>query len=447
MDAPPASPPSPEEPGHPHGTDPGAPPPAPPVPPTPQGWRFLRAFLRALTDEGTFHLRENPSLWLGFFLAIPIPLLLFAVKAPLWIKVLAVFAPLAWAVILGAAGRVGTLAQEEQERLTREMRRARAVAEHAQETLAVAEEALDAEVARRKELELRQRAVLNELKLAQAVQSTLVPANVIRPEVEVAVRQIPSAYVGGDYLHANVVDGRWLYLCVADVSGHGISAALVVARIHGMVRRLTLEKQHPEAMLDAIHRAALQILQHTYFFLTVGMFRLDLADGTLDYATAGHPGQVLLRADGTMEILRTPNRLLGMDADVFDSERPSDSTKLKPGDMLVLFTDGLFEILQGGQGTVLGESGLRQRIAGLSGLAPTLMAGEILQELADFQGHSKFEDDVSLMVARFARTIGSGSGVHDARAVTGVAMPAPSAAVPEPAAVASPASVAPAPPS
>ena len=135
------------------------------------------------------------------------------------------------------------------------------------------------------------------------------------------------------------------------------------------------------------------------------MFRLDHSDGMLEYATAGHPGQVLLRADGTMEILRTPNRLLGMDADVFDPERPSDATRLKPGDTLVLFTDGLFEILQGGQGSVLGESGLRQRIGGLAGLAPTLMAGEILQELADFQGRSKFEDDVSLVVARFQRVL------------------------------------------
>jgi serine phosphatase RsbU (regulator of sigma subunit) len=365
-------------------------------------------------------------------LAIPIPVLMFTVHAPLWIRLFAVFAPLAWAVIMGAAGRVGIIAHQEQERLANEMRRARADAEIAQVGLAEAEVALDEEVARRKELEMRQKAVLNELKLAQAVQSTLVPANVIRPEVEVAVRQIPSAYVGGDYLHANVVDGRWLYLVVADVSGHGVSAALVVARIHGLIRRITLEKQMPEAMLDAIHRAALHIFQHTYFFLTIGVFRLDLTDGTLDYATAGHPGQVLLRADGPMEILRTPNRLLGMDEDVFDPERPSDRTHLKPGDALVLFTDGLFEILSGGGGDVLGESGLRQRIAGLSGLSPTLMAGEILQELADFQGRSKFEDDVSLIVARFQKTLVSASP-EAARASDASASPTGPAPAPTPA--------------
>jgi serine phosphatase RsbU (regulator of sigma subunit) len=369
--------------------------------PSAGGRRFMRAFFRALSDEGTFDVRTNPSLWLGFLLAIPIPLLMFAWHAPLWLRLASLLAPLAWAVIMGAAGRVGIIAQREQQRMLEEARRAREAAERARVTLAETEKSLDLEVERREELEQRQREVLDELKLAQAVQRTLLPPNLIRPDLEVAVRNIPCAYVGGDYLHASVVGERWLYLCVADVSGHGVSAALVVARLHGLVRRITLEAQTPFSMLDEIHRAALRILQHTYFFVTIGVFRLELATGRLEYATAGHPGQVLQRTDGTQEILRTPNRLLGMDGDVFDSERPTGETTLKPGDTLVLFTDGLFEILSGGDGTLLGESGLRKRIAGLSGLSPTLMAGEVLQELADFQGRSTFEDDVTLMVARY----------------------------------------------
>ncbi len=400
-----------------------------PQPPPPSSRRFLRAFFKALTDEGTFDLRGNPSLWLGFLLAIPIPLLMFTVHAPLWIRLMALFSPLAWAVIMGAAGRVSIVAQREQERLLEEMRRARLVAERAQVTLAETEQALGQEVERREVLEQREREVLDELKLAMAVQSTLLPQNMVKPEIELAVRQIPCAFVGGDYLHAHVVGERWLYLLVADVSGHGVSAALVVARIHGLVRRITLEGQSPVSMVDAIHRAALQILEHTYFFVTVAVFRLDLHTGRLEYSTAGHPGQTLLRADGTLEILRTPNRLLGMDGDVFDPKRPSDVTTLHPGDTLVLFTDGLFEILAGGDGTVLGEAGLRKRIEGLVGLAPTLMAGEILQELADFQGRSTFEDDVSLMVARFQRTSVPAPAAGETSSASG-AVSAPSSPLP-----------------
>jgi sigma-B regulation protein RsbU (phosphoserine phosphatase) len=175
----------------------------------------------------------------------------------------------------------------------------------------------------------------------------------------------------------------------------------VVARIHGVVRRLTLERHTPEGVLEALNRAALTVFKHTYFFLTFGIFRLDLADGTLEYATAGHPAQILLRRDGRLESLRTPNRLLGMDADIFDTERPSDRLVMEPGDELVLFTDGLFELLGGPGKDVLGEVGLRDRIASLGPLSPGLLAGEILQDLADFTGRSDFEDDVSLMVARY----------------------------------------------
>lgn len=354
---------------------------------TPASRRFLRSFVRALRDEGTYDLWRNPTLWLGFVLAIPIPLLMFAWQAPPWIRIASLFAPLAWAVIMGAAGRVGIVAQREQQRMREEALQA--------------QQALGSEVERRRALEARERAVHDELKLAQAVQRTLLPASIGRPDIEVAVRNIPCAYIGGDYLHASIVGERWLYLAVADVSGHGVSAALVVARLHGLMRRITLEGQPPLAMLDAIHRASLQILQHTYFFVTVAVFRLELATGRLEYATAGHPGQVLQRADGTQEVLRTPNRLLGMDADVFDSTRPSDSTTLAPGDSLVLFTDGLFEVLSGEDGTLLGEQGLRKRVESLGALAPALMAGEILHDLAAFQGRSTFEDDVTLMVARW----------------------------------------------
>jgi serine phosphatase RsbU (regulator of sigma subunit) len=369
------------------------PPPARPRSPGYRSWLFFRAFVRAFTDHRTFDLRGNPALWLGFLLALPLPLLAFSAHASAVLILLTIPAPVIWAVILGAAGRVGMLAHEEATRLEHEVEETR---RRAQRT----ESALGVETAKREELEERESAVISELKLAQAVQSTLVPANLSRPDVEVAVRQIPCQYVGGDYLNATLVDDRWLYLAVADVAGHGIAAALVVARVHGLVRRFALERRTPESMLEELNRAALRILRHTYFFMTFGLFQLDLKDGTLHYATAGHPGQVLLRADGRLEILRTPNRLLGMDADIFDADEPTATTRMRPGDTLVLFTDGLFEILGGVGGELLGEKELHKRIAGVRSLTPSLMVGEILQELADFQGHSSFEDDVSVLVAR-----------------------------------------------
>ncbi len=362
--------------------------------PVEESWRYLRAFIRALTDEKTYDVRRNPSLWMGFLLAIPIPVLTFLAGADLWLKLLSLFAPATWAIILGSAGRVGKIAEEE---------KWRALVAHAEEKAhrVEAEEALGEEKRIRINLEKSHEAVTAELKLAQAVQATLMPENVRRDDAEVVVRQIPSRFVGGDYVHVNVVEGKYLYLCIADVSGHGIAAALVVARIHGLVRRLTLTKKRPEAMLERINRSAMHIFTHTYFFMTVGVFRVDLTTGVMEYATAGHPAQVLLRANGEIEMLRTPNRLLGMDPDIFSETRPSETVQLEAGDGLVLFSDGLYEVLQHSTGKVLEEAGLYERIRQAASLAPSLMVGEILQDLASFQGSSEFEDDVTLVAMRY----------------------------------------------
>jgi serine phosphatase RsbU (regulator of sigma subunit) len=324
-------------------------------------------------------------------LAVPIPLLVFSLHAPPWVDLLALVSPVGWALILGAAGRVALLAEEEVRRVEREAAERERAHASAHATLATE---VASERRQRKELE-------DELKLAQAIQKTLVPADIVRSDLQVIVRHIPSSFVGGDYLQAYLPRPDLLYLCVGDVSGHGIAAALVVNRIHGHVRRLILEQKSPDQFLEELNRSALKIFEHTYFFLTFGVFRVDLARRRIEYATAGHPSQFLLRADGKVEPLSTPNRLLGMDPDVFDPERPLDVVSYGPGDSLVLFTDGLFEILGKDSGEMLGENVLQQTLSELGGLPPSLVVGEVLHELADFQGTSKFEDDVSLMVARF----------------------------------------------
>ncbi len=358
------------------------------------GLRFVRRLAHALRDEATYDVRSNPSLVVGFVLAIPIPVLTWAADTDLWLKLLTLPAPVVWGALLGATGRIGQLAQQRSAALAKEVVR---VADAKRE----AETHLVKETEVRKALEVEKEDLVSELKLAQAIQATLVPPPIQREDVECVSRSIPTRYIGGDYIHTQVVKERWLYLVLFDVSGHGISAAMVVARLHGMVRRLTLTAQRPVQMLQRLNQAAQRLLQHTYFFLTAVVARIDLQNGELDYATAGHPAQLLLRQDGSIEELRTRNRLLGMDDDIISRVQPSKRVMLQPGDSVVLFTDGLFEVLKDGQGEVLGEDGLHERIEGLAKVGPQMLVGEVLQELSEYQGSSEFEDDVTLLVARY----------------------------------------------
>jgi sigma-B regulation protein RsbU (phosphoserine phosphatase) len=282
------------------------------------------------------------------------------------------------------------IAKQERDILAGEIKRVAGVAEEAQASLGK-------EQVKRRALESEREEVESELKLAQAIQTTMFPAPIQRPEVEAVARIIPTRYLGGDYAHFNVIEDHWLYLVLIDVSGHGISAA----RVHAMIRRLTLTEATPTEMLELLNEASRGLLQHTYFFMTGVMARLDIRTGELEIATAGHPEQILLRADGSLETLQTENRLLGMHEEILDRDQPSLTVQMRPGDSLVLFTDGLFELLEDGKGEVLGESGLRERIEGLGSLSPQLLIGEVLQELAHFQGRSDFDDDVTMLVARY----------------------------------------------
>jgi sigma-B regulation protein RsbU (phosphoserine phosphatase) len=366
------------------------------------------AFLHALRDSRTFDLRANPGLWLGFLLALPIPIVSLSSTNPAWVDVVSLTAPVVWAVFLGAAGRVAGLHRDQTERVTA------AAAEASLTHSSECEELRGSVAAERRHsqhLASEQLSADTELVLAQSVHRSLFPEEIHRADVNVAVRQIPCARIGGDYLQAVFARDDLLYLCVGDVSGHGVAAALVVSRIHALVLRLIFEQRTPQQFLEEINRAAVNVFAHTScgFFLTLGVFRVDLAARRIDYATAGHPAQLLVRHDGRIESLTSGNGLLGMSQDVLGPLHAT-STLYGPGDSLVLFTDGLFEVSARDGGDILGEPGLRSMVERFRGNPAAVVAG-VLQAVANLKRPGPFEDDVSLMVAELGPT-GPGSAAR-----------------------------------
>lgn len=445
-------------------------------------------------------------MWIGFVLAVPIPVLALSSSGPHWVDVIALCAPFAWAVILGAAGRVAGLGHDAMDRMTsqasavgdaheaamhRMSREASAVghahdaamrrmtteasvighahdaamqrmtteasaighAHHAamhrmndeassagrahavamsrmnEDALAVGRAHVDAmhrktsaasragrahaaervtfhqaaqvERTERERLETLQRLMDEELALAQRVNQSLLPEDITRPDLDVIVRQIPCSFVGGDYLHAALPRSDLLYLCVGDVSGHGISAALVVSRIHGLVQRMILEQRAPEQILEDLDRATIRVLEHTNHFMTFAVYRVDLRARRIDYAMAGHPAQVLLHADGSIERLTANNGLLGLrNLDVLGPMQPG-SASFGDGDTLILYTDGLFEVPARHGTSMLGEAGLLADLHLLASSPPAVVASELLRRVVEFGKIGPFVDDVSLMVTRF----------------------------------------------
>src|SRR4029453_17236869 len=127
-------------------------------------------------------------------------------------------------------------------------------------------------------------------------------------------------------------------------------------------------------ILEALDEAVLEILEHTNFFMTFAVFRVDLAASEIEFATAGHPAQWLLRADRkTVERLSTGNGLLGMrDARILGDVRTA-RVAIAPGDVLILFTDGLVEVLPKGSGEMLGAEGLLSSVSNVETRIPAAL--------------------------------------------------------------------------
>jgi sigma-B regulation protein RsbU (phosphoserine phosphatase) len=358
--------------------------------------RFLRAFARALRDRATYDVRSNPGLWLGLAAGIPIPVLAVIAAAPPWIVAVSLVAPVGWSVIVGASVRVGMLGADViQEMRADALDRERVHEEECVDLRSTAE----AERGAHERLARLQRLAEEDLALGQIIQGSLVPAGIKRGDLEVALRHIPCTHVGGDYLQASFARSDILYLCVGDVAGHGVAAALVVSRIHGLVQRMIVEDLRPAALLESLNHMAFRLFERTAFFMTFAVLRIDLSARTIEYATAGHPAQLLLRSDGKVEELATGGMALGLGSKASEGIWHANDTAYAPGDALLLFTDGVFEIRAPG-GRIWGEESLRSLFVSLSRSAPEVVVAEILREAAHFHGARIFEDDLSLMVAR-----------------------------------------------
>jgi serine phosphatase RsbU (regulator of sigma subunit) len=361
----------------------------------------LLAYARALGDPATYDPRTNVGLWLGFLLAIPIPVMAITLSAPPVVALATFLAPLGWGVIVGAASQVGMNRENMIQRLRREALQDAKVREETYDKL---RSEASWERLQREDLARVATVADAELALAKVVHDGLISKDIDSDDLVVTIRHTPYAYVGGDYIQTTRPRPDVLYLCIADVAGHGVAAALVVSRLHALVVRLTQEDAGPKAILAALDRAALELLAHTSLFVTGAVFRIDLASREIEYGTAGHPAQFLLRSEAAVEELSTPNAALGLQLSVARTGQVTRVVGYDPGDTLLLFTDGLFEGKEtGGRRETWGEDALMSYFARVGQGEPGMVADRILEAAQAHRGLGVADDDVSLIVVRLGR--------------------------------------------
>lgn len=252
--------------------------------------------------------------------------------------------------------------------------------------LAVAHAALQRELVERELWE-------HDLQLARKIQLEFVPKQVVPPAgYQVAVEYSPALAVGGDLYDVLELPGnRWLF-AIGDVSGKGVSGALMMARLVAELRATAVRTLHPVPLLQELNRfLATTAAAGVFVTLLVGV--LDPVSGRIEIASAGHPKPILRRADGRCgELAIKPGVALGLQETLAVE---AFSLELRPGDLLVLFSDGLSEAANQ-EGQRFGSTGIVSAVK--AGRDPEDGLARLLLRAREFVAQRQFEDDLTVLV-------------------------------------------------
>jgi diguanylate cyclase (GGDEF)-like protein len=251
----------------------------------------------------------------------------------------------------------------------------------------------------------QQQAIQSEVDLAASVQRGLLPA--APPEfagVDVDGQCIPAANVGGDYFDY-LVDGQGrLILVIADVAGHSISSALLMAMARSILRREVTAAVGPAQLLEATNRALFADLVRAELFITAFCACYDPRLGRLEYANGGHNPPYLRRADGSLIVLDTDGVAIGILEEGGYEQR---ALQLRPGDILLLYTDGVVESADPEQ-RQFGDERLRDLVGRSNGASPHELIDAVLGAVRDHATGQQQQDDVTLVALRVTGTMGGG---------------------------------------
>jgi sigma-B regulation protein RsbU (phosphoserine phosphatase) len=242
----------------------------------------------------------------------------------------------------------------------------------------------------------QQAALQHDLDTAQRIQRGLLPAQDVRVGGwEAHYRYQPAGPVSGDYCDLVTTgngDGD-LYFAVADVSGKGISAALLMAHLNASFRSLIQVGVPLPEILARQNRMLLDShLPSQYATLVCGRARRG---GEVEIVNAGHWPPLVARRD-RIEAIEKGGLPIGM---IGERRYETATTRLEPGDTLFLYTDGLVEARDGGD-IEFGATRLSELLARHRSLAPRALADALLLNLGEFLRGSRPTDDLSLMAIR-----------------------------------------------
>lgn len=235
-----------------------------------------------------------------------------------------------------------------------------------------------------------------QLRLAHDVQARLLPAH--PPEIPgylLAGACLPAYEIGGDYYDFIHLDQHRTGLVVADVVGNGVPAALVMSAFRALLRTHARRETDPAGLAQSLNRMLPEFSGKSDFVTTVyGL--LDARQGSFSYTTCGHNPPLLVRACGAIELLAVRGPALG----VFpDGRYETCEVRLDPGDVLLLYTDGVVE-LHNEHGDFYGEARLSKVLSTHCQRPAQEILQAIIQDTRQFSESDLYHDDFTLLLVQ-----------------------------------------------
>jgi sigma-B regulation protein RsbU (phosphoserine phosphatase) len=273
----------------------------------------------------------------------------------------------------------------------------------------------------RKELRTRNTQMEDDLNMAREIQLTMLPqqyptfpswAPLSESAFQFTHRYLPAGSVGGDFFTVSALSENEAGVFICDVAGHGVRSALVTAMIRALAEELKPLATDPGQFLSKLNSDLHSILKHTGTPMLTTAFYLvaDWRTGTMRYANAGHPKPLLIRRNARqVEPLANAagksEPVLGL---FEDAAYRTSEVKLSPEDIVMLFTDGLYEV-QDRDDELYSQAMLVAGVQRRAQLPAPQLFDELLAEIRRFSGDIGFADDVCLVGIEYVGAAVAGS--------------------------------------
>lgn len=253
------------------------------------------------------------------------------------------------------------------------------------------------------ELMEKQRRLNEDLKAAAGIQSSLLPSTSLDfDNLKASWKFLPCELIGGDIFNLVQLDEDHVGIYMIDVSGHGVSSALVTVSVSqvlhldsGLLRQNARDGSYeivsPQAVLNALEEQ--YPMERFDMFFTIVYAVLNVRDGSFRYSKAGHPPPILVRKEGGLEVLDKNGPVIGMGGFV---PYEQDRKDLKNGDKIIIYTDGVVEY-ENPQGDFFGKERLRKVLGESTDLPIDEVLDRVIEAMLAFGNRCPPQDDVSLL--------------------------------------------------